>query len=91
MKSTIIWAAILSVSLISCTKEAPKVKHKESMSTSQENLKNVKVVNAQDPICHMETAQYLKDTATYKNKVYGFCSPYCKKEFKKAPEKYAQK
>lgn len=84
--------ALLSVSLISCTKETPKVKHVEkSMSSSQPNLENVKVVNAQDPICHMETAQYLKDTMVYKNKVYGFCSAYCKEEFKKTPEKYAQK
>ncbi|REC69059.1 hypothetical protein DRF59_02835 [Chryseobacterium flavum] len=39
----------------------------------------------------MKTAGSLKDTAIYKNKTYGFCSVYCKDEFKKTPEKYAQK
>ncbi|QBJ88793.1 YHS domain-containing protein [Chryseobacterium gleum] len=39
----------------------------------------------------MKTAGSLKDTAVYKNKTYGFCSVYCKGEFKKSPEKYAQK
>ena len=91
MKSKIIITALLSISLLSCAQEAPKVKHKKSMSSSKENIKNVKVVNAEDPICHMKTAEFLKDTVVYKNKTYGFCSAYCKDEFKKNPEKYAQK
>lgn len=91
MKSKIIITALLSMSLFSCAQEAPKVKHKKSMSSSKENIKNVKVVNAEDPICHMKTAEFLKDTVVYKNKTYGFCSVYCKDEFKKNPEKYAQK
>ncbi|UOU99006.1 YHS domain-containing protein [Chryseobacterium daecheongense] len=91
MKSKIIITALLSMSLFSCAQEAPKVKHKKSMSSSKENIKNVKVVNAEDPICHMKTAEFLKDTVVYKNKTYGFCSAYCKDEFKKNPEKYAQK
>lgn len=91
MKSKIILATLLSISIISCAKETPKVKHKKSMNSSGKNLVNVKVVNAEDPICHMKTAEYLKDTANFKNKTYGFCSAYCKEEFKKKPEKYAQK
>lgn len=91
MKSKIILTAFLSVSLLSCAQETPKVKHKKSMDAPKENLKNVKVVNAEDPICHMKTADYLKFTATYKNKTYGFCSASCKNEFNKNPEKYAQK
>ncbi len=83
--------ALLSISLFSCAQESPKVKHKKSMATSGENLKNVKVVNAEDPICHMKTAEFLKDTAVYKNKTYGFCNTYCKDEFKKNPQKYVQK
>ena len=79
------------MSLFSCAQEAPKVKHKKSMSSSKENIKNVKVVNAEDPICHMKTEDDMKDTVVYKNKTYGFCSSYCKDEFKKNPEKYAQK
>ncbi|MBW8521786.1 YHS domain-containing protein [Chryseobacterium chendengshani] len=89
MKYTIILTAILSVSLWSCARETPKVKHKKTMTTSKGNMKNIKVVNAEDPICHMKTAEYIKDTTIYKNKVYGFCSTYCKDEFNKNPEKYA--
>lgn len=91
MKSPIILAALLSISFVSCAKETPQVKHKSNMSSSKENIKNIQVVNEEDPICHMKTAEFLKDTAVYKNKTYGFCSSYCKDEFKQNPEKYAQK
>lgn len=90
MKFKIILTALLSVSLMSCAQEAPKVKHKKS-TVSSKDLKNVKIVNAEDPICHMKNTEHTKDTAVYKNKTYGFCSVYCKDEFKKNPEKYAQK
>ncbi|MGE8552459.1 MAG: YHS domain-containing protein [Chryseobacterium jejuense] len=90
MKSPIILMALLSITLFSCAKE-PQVKHKSDMDSSGENIKNVQVVNEEDPICHMKTAGSLKDTAVYKTKVYGFCSSYCKDEFKKNPESYAQK
>lgn len=60
------------------------------MNSSRENL-DIQVVNEEDPICHMKTAGFLKDTAVYKDKTYGFCSSYCKDEFKKNPENYAQK
>lgn len=52
------------------------------------NVKNVKVVNKLDPICGMDNAMSLKDTAIYQKKVYGFCSTHCKTEFKKDPKKY---
>jgi len=90
MKHKLILTAMLSVSLLSCAKETPKVKHAKSMVTPKENL-NVKVVNTEDPVCHMKTADYLKFTATYKNKEYGFCSASCRDEFNKNPEKYVQK
>lgn len=90
MKFKIILTALLSVSLMSCAQEVPKVKHKKSTASSKD-LNNVKIVNAEDPICHMKNTEHTKDTAVYKNKTYGFCSVYCKDEFKKNPEKYAQK
>lgn len=52
---------------------------------------NVKVVNEEDPICGMKTAQFLKDTLTYNKKIYGFCSSHCKETFKKEPKKYIKK
>jgi YHS domain-containing protein len=52
---------------------------------------NVKVVNEEDPICGMKTAQFLKDTLTYNKKLYGFCGTHCKEAFKKEPKKYIKK
>lgn len=74
---------------ISCTQETPTVKHVKKTSPKTD-LTGITVANAEDPICHMKTADYLKDTANYKGKIYGFCSENCKKEFKKEPEKYTQ-
>lgn len=91
MKSIFILTVFLSFSMVSCVQDAPKVKHKKTMNSSGKNLTNVKIVNKLDPICQMETHDYTKDTVVYKNKVYGFCSVYCKDEFKKDPEKYVQK
>ena len=66
------------------------------LSYSQETKKapaklNVKVVNEEDPICGMKTAQFLKDTLTYNKKLYGFCGTHCKEAFKKEPKKYIKK
>ncbi|HAD78557.1 YHS domain-containing protein [Empedobacter falsenii] len=57
---------------------------------AQQKLK-VKVVNEKDPICGMNTTQFLTDTAIYQKKIYGFCSKSCKIEFKKNPKKYVKK
>ncbi len=81
----------MSVSLMACAQETPKVKHKKAVPAAKSNAKAVKFANAMDPICHMPTEPEMKDTAVYKNKTYGFCSVYCKDEFKKNPEKYVQK
>jgi len=89
MKSRIILMTLLSVSLMACAQETPKVKHKKKSVSSTSN--KVKFANAKDPICNMETEADMKDIAVYKNKAYGFCSTYCKDEFLKNPEKYVQK
>ncbi len=80
---------LLAVSAVSCAQETPKVKHVSKMKP-RADMKGVKVVNADDPVCHMKTAEFLKDTAVYKTKIYGFCSDHCKSEFKKSPAKYAR-
>lgn len=91
MEFKIVLTALLSVSLLSCAQETPKVKHKTKNAASKSDTKTVKFANAVDPICHMKTEPDMKDTAVYKNKTYGFCSSYCKDEFNKNPEKYVQK
>ena len=78
------------VSILSCAQETPKVKH-VSKRKPKTDLRGVKVINADDPVCHMKTAEFIKDTAVYKRKIYGFCSDHCKAEFKKSPVKYAVK
>jgi len=56
---------------------------------SLSNLKNISVVNAEDPICHMSTLGSISDTLMHKGSLYGFCSTDCKTKFKKQPEIYA--
>lgn len=80
----ILSAAFLAVSILSYSQETNKVQAKPAKL-------NVKVVNEEDPICGMKTAQFLKDTLTYKKKVYGFCNTRCKETFKKSPKKYLKK
>lgn len=82
----ILTAVLLTVSILSCsqqTTETHKVKHKANHGSQK-----MKVVNRVDPICKMDIDASVKDTAVYKGKVYGFCSPSCKKEFKKSPQKF---
>ena len=93
MKSTYIIAGIFVLTMVSCKKENMEVKKVDhsKMQPSQSEKLNIKVVNAEDPVCGMKTEEYLKDTANYKGKTYGFCNSMCKDKFKKAPEKYAIK
>lgn len=90
MKSIHVLIAMLSLCLVSCKKEELEINQKNLM-TSGVHLKNIKVFNAVDPICEMETADYLKDTINYKNEIYGFCSESCKNTFKNDTEKYVKK
>lgn len=84
-----ILALLLSVAALSCAEKTPTVKQVKKM-TPEKELKNVVVFNSEDPICQMKTAEFLKDTAVFKDKIYGFCSDHCKSEFLKKPEAYAQ-
>ncbi|KQT15479.1 ATPase P [Chryseobacterium sp. Leaf404] len=91
MKSKLLLTALLSVSLLACAQETPNVRHKKKNTSAKTTVQKPKFVNAIDPICDMKTDSDMKDTVVYKGKTYGFCSSYCKDEFKKNPEKYAQK
>ncbi|MBU0574357.1 MAG: YHS domain-containing protein [Candidatus Margulisbacteria bacterium] len=42
---------------------------------------------AKDLVCGMEV-QENKNAVEYEGKKYSFCSPKCKEDFKKDPEKY---
>ena len=90
MKSKLFLTALLSVSLLACAQETPKVKHKRKNTTAKTTTQKVKFANAIDPICEMPTESDMKNTALYKGKTYGFCSSYCRDELKKNPEKYVK-
>ncbi len=45
-----------------------------------------------DPVCGMEVEkEEAAGSSTYKGETYYFCSPHCKEEFDKNPEKYLKK
>jgi len=45
---------------------------------------------AVDPVCKMEISEEEASARLeYEGRTYLFCSPGCKEEFEKAPEKYA--
>ena len=88
MKS-ILTVAFVAISILSSCQQTPETKKVHDHKKTTQKL-DVKVVNEEDPICGMITAQFLKDTAVYKGKTYGFCNKLCKEEFKKNPKKYAK-
>lgn len=79
---------------LSCSKED---KNDVEVHTVQDNTNNhmssgetlhVEVVNEFDPICGMDNAIHLKDTANYQGKTYGFCNTMCKEKFSENPTEY---
>lgn len=89
MKS-ILTVAFVAISILSSCQQTPETKKVHDHKKTTQKL-DVKVVNEEDPICGMKTAQFLKDTLTYNKKLYGFCGTHCKEAFKKEPKKYIKK
>lgn len=89
---TITTTLAIVAAIISCKENSanhqPEVKVANSHDVHATKKLTVKVDNELDPVCKMETAEFLNDTAHYAGKVYGFCSAGCKKEFAKNPETY---
>jgi len=85
MKNLVLIGAVV-FALVSCEKKNLEVKHASEMESGLQI--SAKVVNEEDPVCQMKTAEHLSDTLTYKGQVYGFCSSMCKDEFKKTPDSY---
>lgn len=50
-------------------------------------LIQIKLDNTKDPVCGMPITS-IGDTASYKGKIFGFCSPSCKKHFVKDPSAF---
>ena len=92
MKKTAILVTMSFLVLTACENKQNQeieVKHAHDMPIGKKI--EVEVVNEIDPICGMNTAEYLSDTAEYKGETYGFCSTSCKDKFLAEPEKYVQK
>jgi YHS domain-containing protein len=89
----IIYLVFLFLAFSSCKKETVKEEVKKTSFVKPSNpLNTLKYDNKVDFYCQMDIAKYgVSDTATYKGKLYGFCSKMCKEEFLKTPEKYLAK
>jgi YHS domain-containing protein len=92
---TLLSITALSLITLSCSKEQKTGNDVEVTVADDTNHMatgdklNVEVVNELDPICGMDNATHLKDTANYKGKTYGFCNTMCKEKFLENPEEYA--
>ena len=84
----IITIAIIVV-VISCNqrKEAPTENNTVAMpaqdSAVNSSLAKLNFASTSDMSCGMPLSAGLKDTVTYKGKLYGFCSAECKADFEK--------
>jgi len=58
---------------------------------SAKDFSKLTFANKRDIVCHMPLTAGIGDTASYKGKLYGFCSPECKAEFVKDPAGYMAK
>lgn len=87
----IILISFISIALVSCGKSEQHEIHQMENSHAVTHKLDVKVDNTLDPICEMDTKEFLSDTIHYQGKVYGFCSPSCKEEFAKNPTQYIVK
>jgi len=55
-------------------------------TTAANSLAKLEYASKKDLSCGMPISAGLSDTATYKGKLYGFCSAECKADFLKDPE-----
>ena len=98
MKKIVYTIAVISVvalilSVAGCTEKA-QTKENELHGASEQVTNNA-TTNAEsnsskeiDVVCKMKVDKSVIDTSVYKGKTYYFCSPYCKNEFEKDPEKF---
>ncbi len=85
MNKLFLLLSISSIVFASCgqtvkTDKADKEKVKIALTVDQLDVKI-------DPVCQM-TKFEVADTMTYQGKLYGFCNPGCKDDFKADPEKF---
>lgn len=60
----------------------------KAVAAPAKDFSKLTFANKRDIVCHMPLTAGIGDTASYKGKLYGFCSPECKAEFVKDPTGY---
>ena len=87
------FVTVIMVAAFSCNQPAtvaPEKKMETTMApvkdTTSNNLAKLEYASKKDLSCGMPISAGLSDTATYKGKLYGFCSAECKADFLKDPE-----
>ena len=89
MKRKTIIAAVLAGCL--CFSAMSSLALTESKPQTGKSDQKAATAKTKDPVCGMEVdPSKTKETASYKNKTYHFCSSYCKNQFEKDPGKYAK-
>lgn len=77
----------VSIVFVSCGQTTHTGKHEKDTPKIEITADRLDV--KLDPVCRMSMEKTaIVDTMTYKGKLYGFCNPGCKDEFKAEPEKF---
>jgi YHS domain-containing protein len=89
MKWKIKIVALVFIVVSSCQQQG-KLKETDSAggNTGDTGVAKPVLATNRDLACGMSVTADVTDTAHYKGKVYGFCSPDCKKGFQSDPETY---
>jgi len=96
MKIRYILLLVVGVTFIGCSaKKNDSEKKMEIMAAKKDSaaadLSKLNFAYRYDYSCGMPVSAGVSDTATYKGKLYGFCSPECKADFLSKPEEYISK
>ena len=86
---------LITAAVLSCNQPntAAPEKKMETVAPAKDaavnaNLAKLSFASTKDMSCGMPISAGLSDTATYKGKLYGFCSAECKADFLKDPESH---
>jgi len=84
-----IYAFVISISIVSCAQEKPEVQKKDSVLQSGQQTETVDKV-PWNKVCPVKgnPIEANSPTVEYNGKVYAFCCPGCDTKFAKNPEKY---
>lgn len=81
-------ALLMAVAMLACQQNPSQSATKTPENTATASTETLPWATNLDLVCEMTVKQDTKDTLHYEGKIYGFCNPYCKDEFKANPGKY---